>query len=396
MIILERYLDNLESSLLGRAPSLVAEYHGRLHEKALAQALDVLCTQYPVLRATIQTDHKGQLLSVEDGCHPRLAVVEGGIGELHREANRPWDPSRSVIRLLLVHGSGMGFVALRVDHSIADAASITSFFSSLWRNYTKIVENRNVVTEFCADLPVAPTVLIPDKKIEISHESKDYVAAGERIGPYVEKHVQLSHEETMEIKEKANESKITIHGLVCGAALVTLRKFDHVTKGATPMLCQTIVDLRKRSDPAIEETATTNLLGLHSAEILVSASDSMTVVGGVLCNQLYEDLSFGKVPIYGRMNAQKMTVSTSVSRRLSTLIVSNGGVFPELDHPSDVEITNFDVIVTERDVGAIPISAVVFTYSGRLTLKMYFPSVSFTDEEMDLLALRTVSQLKHS
>lgn len=368
-MVLQRYLDDIEVECASwkQANLQVTEYRGRVHEEALAHAFELLCDQYPVLSARIRIDNRGYLLYVQPHHRPEFKVFDGDELALHQEALRPWDCAHAVSELLLVRTESGGYVALRADHAIADAATIYAMYTDLWRIYTQIVCGGDVAIDTGTLLPVSPLKLL-DQRWEgdgsqpslalndfVGHSTAGYSRLEQEIPPKPhQRRIRLSEENTASLVSTARDHELTVYALVGGAILVALA----AEWTQTPLVLLTVVNLRNLLAPRVGPTETTNLFGYHVAEFATPLADDPIAVGRDLKLRLETAIAGGDLRI-PRISEQRAHFSAHIS---------SNGIVPSFPQPEGLKIIDFKVI---HDGGfsfpSFPLHG-VYTFEGRLSI----------------------------
>lgn len=389
-----RYLDSIEVQMRNRAPSFVVEYHGHLDENVLARAFELLCSRHQVLRGRIRHDGKGYLLYVPPDHHPELIVLKGDESTLGNDVHGPWDITRGVAQLILIRGESRGFVALRADHSIVDGRSLGTMLGELWQLYANIANGSSISVDAGMSLPLSPYGLLKQRLSGLQSapspgimDTPDLPDLCEALG----RRIRLTEEDTARLIAAARAQKTSVHALVCGAILVTLRTLGSSIEPAR-MVCLSHVDLRNRVTPAVGATETTNFLGLHRAEVTVPVNGSAVTVGREIKEQLDSAIARGELPPIDPSKFVSSMVETSLEQYLALISVSNVGIIPKLARPAGLEITDFLVPMRPKKSVKFP-SHGVYTFDKRLSVLFSYPSEFFTHEEMEQVVARITKEL---
>ncbi len=344
MTMVERPLNYLELAHLDRVVIMAAEYQGDLDAGALDDAFRLLCKAYPVLGARVCGTPPDVSLVVTPEHQPELIVLDDVPGVLSKIAELPWDATKGVADLVLVHGDGHGYLALRTDHSITDANAWLGVFRELCRLFTAVVTG---------DVPE----------------------------PAPSGYLTLGEEETSWLKRAARRYETTVHGLVAGAILLAQR----VLAGGpakVPMYSVSPVDFRNRVDPPVDVLETTNFMMSYVAEVAVSTKMSPVLIGKAIKTQLDEVLA---APEGVRATTP---MQDSLGRNLSYALISNLGVIDDVPCPDGVSFGEFHILNTVGDT-YFP-GYYVSTYRGRLTVLYVFTQRFFSPDDVD----RIVGELR--
>lgn len=387
----QRYLDNFETNLIGSAPSHAIAYEGDLDSDRLANAFIRLCDIYPALRGRIRPDEGGQLLYVAPDFYPTIIERVGDIGVLYELAYLPWAPSEATSQLIWVKDERKGFVALRADHSIGDGTSFRKMFSELWRLYSEATTGSYSPAERIEELPRPPSDFferLPNIKNDASLGtiSEQTPLAVSRS---IERRIHLPSVLTERLAMTSRKQKTSIHGIVCGAVLVALR--DHGgSHGAALMACWSLVNLRNLVIPKVGPTETTNFAARHEAKVNLQEDADPVEVGVAIKEQLTRSIASHELTI-NPVKSPPPRLETSLEQRLATVSVSNNGIVPRFIQPLGVEITDF--LIPAYPMTVLFPTYSVYTYDGRLSIRIVYPADYFTVDEIDGIVTRTREHL---
>lgn len=393
-MVLQRYLSGIEVQLRNGGPCFTVEYQGNIDNEVLRRACDLLCDRYPVFRGRIRRDSEGFLLYVPDTHRPEPIVRDGDKETLREEAFRPWDGTQSLVRVLHIRGESRGFIALGADHAIADARNSVAMLDELWRLYTAIVGGSNIASERFESLPCAPNELLRERWGRIQPQSSVDMADSASV-PIVDEsitwRIHLAQQDTARLVEAAHKTETTVHALVCGSILVSLRS-QEISTEPMPMMCLSIVDLRNRVTPSVGATETTNFIGYHRAEATVPLDGNPTILGRDIRAQLDAAIASREIEMNMPQSAHSQ-VATSLKQHRSNILVNNIGVVRRFCQPAGVRITDFFVPTRERTVALFPIHG-VYTYDGQLSLWGVYPSKFFSSERVRQIVKRITTHLR--
>lgn len=388
-MILQRYLDDVESSLRNSSPSRVVEYQGKVDEEALSRAFHLLCVHHPVLGGRIRVDGQGYLLYVPPGHFPELKVCNGDKGLMLREIRRPWDPAHAVAALTLIRDDGGGFVVMRVNHAVFDGTSWGAMFGELWRLYTDVVKGINIPVE-PEPLPKSSYELLKQRWSEaLSKRSPSISGPPNGVCSVLDRVISLSEEDTRRLIVAARNERLSVHTLVSGSLLASLRA-RAALREPVRMVCWSPVNLRNRVTPRVGATETTHFLGIHKAQMAVPADADAVVVGREIKTQLdsaiaRRELSVDPLEMFSN-------VETSLEQHYAKAVVTNVGVLPALSHPPGLVITDMR---SWSQTTSTPFPGYsISTYEGKLRIICLYPSSRFDDGEVDQLVKDTAGQLR--
>lgn len=391
-MILQRRLDDVEMQLKGSAPSYCVEYRGRVDDRILADAFARLCARHPVLRARIAADTDGYRLFVPNSGSPDILIAEGGEDQLRSLVTAPWQASTAVAALIHVRNEQLGgFVALRMDHAVTDGGIKMFLFRELWHRYTELVNGEEVPLVPGHSLPEPPRETIRRRWPGASPERPAHrgdIARGTACRA-IERIVQLDAGDTARLVTAARTRQTSVHALVCGAVLIA--QYAHGgTTIPTPMLCLSPVDLRNRVNPPVHPMETTRFLGIHAAEVTVSARSDPVAVGQAVKQQLDAAIK-SRTLLTDPIQKPLPWVDSALARHVAHTSVSNYGVIPRFEGPAELGITDFRT-VSDGYTGSFPTYA-VYSYQGRLNFRIVFPAEYYTDDDVDMIAASVVADL---
>ncbi|MYW91689.1 hypothetical protein G3I59_14025 [Amycolatopsis rubida] len=358
---LRRYLDHIEVRSVNNCPSYVAECEGVIDPELLSRAFDLLCARNPVLLGRIRADGAGHLLSAEQGRRLELVVRQGGKPELLEEIHRPWDSADQVARPVLVRGARSSFVAIRLDHAIADGSFRMGLFTDLWRLYGALAAGRRPDVEPRAVLPRSPVAVLAERLADLDFPAP----AGRSVPPVfryrlLEKRLRLTVAETQRLVTAAKALGTSVHALICGAVMVAHRDL-WTGSSEIPMMCWAPVNLRTRATPPIGDTETTNLTLIHEAVVKMARQADPVVVGREIKAHLADAIENGELP-----TGPPTWVESALEEHYSTVLISNYGVMPPFSPPPGARIVDFETL-SHPMIGRYP-SYPVYTYGGELTI----------------------------
>lgn len=379
-----RYLDSCEIPHLNSGRPLMAEFEGFIDEMAMEQAWNLVCSKYPVLCARVFRDDDGYLLDVHADRRPPFRSTEGNRAVLLTEVERPWDAENHVAELLVVRSEGGGFVAIRVDHAVVDGASLLTMVRDLWHFYTRIRSGDSISIIPVDAIPTAPTELLKARS-NIS-ESKFLSPRNDSVYELYDSvlhRVRLNKPETSGLRKTAHECRSTVHALLCGSIIATLRRHDRLKEDAT-MACWSMVDLRSRVSPQVGATETTNFLGFHRAQFAVPLNLNPIAIGRKIRNQLDSDSAKGELETdISRLWSLK--VQSDLKDHIAAVSVSNPGPIIGFELPGDLRIV--DLFVTYKLRTPVPFTRYgTLTYNGQLSIFACYPTIFCSTEVEEISA----------
>lgn len=396
-VVLERYLTSIEAQFKGITAIPTVSYEGRIDEGILARALERLCRRHPVLSARIETDQHGQLLRAQPSLGTKLVVLDGDEGTLGELANTPLNPSTAVAQVVLVRNSVGGLLGFRLDHSIVDASSAMSMFRELMEIYQSILNGVDPPPNPHLGIPVSPVDLLKERWLS-DDSTTEVEKPSFRAEPVVtcraiNRSISLGVRETEQLVDAARKHETTVHALVCGVILSSLRdQFCEFSKRAEPMVCWSVVDLRRHVKPPVEATETTVFLGYHKADLSIPINADIGAVACDIRSQLDIALAGRKVSLNP---ADVLTYDMHRSRTpyCTSIFVTNGGIIPSVPSPPGLQIREFVLPHPNEMVARRPIPYRVLTYNSELKIMYSFPSSFFADNEVDQFSRRAYERI---
>ena len=395
-----RPLDRFETlfTRIGNYGPDTAEYEGVIDELALSSAYSALCACHPVLAGQIRRSQSHYEIAVPAANSNQIITLEGDEDTLRRqllsirESSNCYDCSK----LIHIRGDHWGLLSLVIHHAIADYKALGTYFNKLWQLYTDIYKHGKTEIECTSSLPRSFLELwterYQDGSLSPTRTPLRQPGIPEKNGIYLQRTVRLSQTETSHVLASSRTYNVSVHGIVCGAILIALREL-HDGDDPAKMECHSVVDLRNRVNPPVGATETTNFDGLHVAELEVSPQDSIIALAEDLNRQLMTALdspnSILTVAERGRF------IETPIEDHLSPILVSNGGVVPELETPPGVRI--LDRLKGFLGGAPAPFSTptyAVLTHLDRLKIIGWYPSGYFTEEDLSMITDRIIHLLR--
>lgn len=393
-MILERYLDELEESLIdpNLGEALIVECDGNVDNAVLNQAYQELYSRHPVLRARIRSVEQGHLLHVPAQHAPEFVVFDGDESIMRHEVDVLVNPECAVTRLVSIRCGRTHYVAIRFNHAIGDGRCMTALFDELWRLYTDIATGSDVSTNSETSLPVPPTSLLQQRwgRIHLRRSSTSHAAPGDGdMVELIQRRVRLTKKETVRLRAAASSHGTSIHGLLCGAILVSQRALAAVP-GQALMMCHTVVDLRERVDPPVRATETTNFVQPHTAIVFVPASGNPIEVGIEIKTQLDSAIASRE------LSSATSRVETPLEQRLASVAVTNIGALPMFTLPAGLRVTDFVMTRPRRLPRRLKLrrpNYLIYTFEGRLNIYFLCSRDVFSSSDADEVVHRIREQL---
>lgn len=332
---------------------------GRLDAAALSDALDALARKYPLLGGQIT----GRSLNFRRARRPQLRFEEVHDERVDDYVLGPASalPMRQVCSVRVAYAGDRFRMTLLLRHAIADARAGLKYLQDLWDLYTCRIESG--ATPVVAPEPVPPP-------LEAMLTARGFTPADEQLvdlaqtqngsvplGTPWKRHrpergrVRLSREETTALQQAGRANGLTLHGLVCAAALLAEHELSDEDE-STAML-SSFVDLRNRMDPPVSAAGGTNVLGPSDVIVRIANDSNPFSLGSVVLDELRDSLASGhihRVALRGldrsvaRRVARDFARQVVRTRRLPVHHVSqvtNWGTIPALRTPADVTLDDF-------------------------------------------------------
>jgi phenolphthiocerol/phthiocerol/phthiodiolone dimycocerosyl transferase len=377
--MLKRRLDDIETLLRNIPGTIVVEYRGDLDRDALVTAFHRLAGRYPVLTGRVRSTGAVHCLEVDPDRSPQAVVLPGDERTLRQEIYGAWDASMGVARLICVRGDDRGFVALRVDHSVFDAAMMTAVLRQLWVVYTSLLGGREAELAHRHELPASPAGLLNERWATV----RSLVAPSLDLPEMSDIHscrIRLGEAATSVLADTARQHGSSLHGLLCGVVLHAQRAQSPVVAPA-PMSCVSMVDLRNRIEPPVGVLEVANLVAHHKAELVVEAAADPVALGKQLRVQLEEAIAGRQLWLPTDHGRWSHYVDSVLGRHLATAVINNLGPTPRLPEPDGLAIVDVTVPpLAERAPVDYP-SYTVHGYAGELTMWCSFPALHYTESE---------------
>lgn len=385
----ERLLCGLEEQLRNKGPCYVLHYSGCIDIGALNTAFELLCIQYPVLRARTRATPGRGALYVTDDHRPSIVVRQGGLDALRRAAFDSWSSERSMVRLVVSLDRNGGYVAWRPDHAIADARCGLAMFEELWRIYVAGPRNTGTGRQGSQQLPTAPDELLRSRWRTKRQPVPSQVArlnSGSRDSSDIVRRIRLSKGSTRQILTRAKRHHLSVHALICGAVVEA-----HQIESSVPqkkIACISNVDLRNWMMPRVQPTETTNLLGFHRAIIGRNADTDYIAIGREVGAHLRQSLAERTIYVpTPRLAIPFSETGHSEDWHKANIGINNWGVISTFARPQGVKWIDFLAVWPSKRSAAFPVY-LLYTFQGRLSIECHFPSDYFDSSEARRISAR--------
>lgn len=355
MTTMQRHLDRLESTFqkinMGLVP-LGVEYRGDLNVENLDLAFRKLCIKYPILRAQITQNDDQYLLRVSDIFYPEMTISDGDASTIFRECISAENQADGrVMQPILIRSRGdykdHGYVAMGVDHSIIDAASVTQYLGDLWQLYSDLQNGKSIAPEAETSLPRSPHEILTeywpayaaqfDERVNndtdnrTDNSTKSESTANDNALPTgVVQTVYFSSEETKAILRTCKSNEISVGSFLGAVLAATLRSYND-DRDAVPIRFNIRVDARNRLESKLSSTETTFIVVDIPAKIDVKPRDNPLRTAARLnkkIKSITENFSMQRGFKPGEM------VGVDIA-------LNNAGNIPSFSSPNGIEILEF-------------------------------------------------------
>ncbi len=384
---LMRKLDVIEEHLAGHSITLAVKYTGSINIKALKESYEQLCRKNPILLARIRHEEESGSHSfvVPNSPVPNMATYSGGRDTLMEEVNSEWLPHEVLARLVHVEGNREGFIALRVDHSIADASALSAFLRECLDTYAKRAngEDAEMLGESRSVLPIAPSELLRSRwrtaNIRYPSSPSSGVVGKPELMDVIENRLRLTEKETTRLIEQTRNRGTTVNSAVSGAILLALKNMSQNDE-EEEISCRTVIDLRRHVNPQVGSTETTNFVGWHTSTILLGSKDSVFDVGERVRISLLDAVRSGSIFLSEVAAVPKLS-SRAPEKRLAMTSITNAGVLYREDSVGGIEVEDMFGARPQRIAKAFFSRYAVHTLVGCLRVIGTFPRNQFNETE---------------
>lgn len=398
------YLDAVQKIFVRRYPAFWIEYEGHVNEDVMREAFVILFTRNPILKSTIRIDGTEYLLETHRDHQPEFVRVTGNEAELRRELRSRPHYTVSLCRLINVEGERRGYIALQVNHAFFDGPSLTAILRELWQIYVDLNSGADVSDRTERKLPLQPSKFMKSIWSEydlarlgaLAEDSEygipDKVEVSKGESPE-ERHVVLDRGASAALFSAARSAELSVHAIVCGAALVALRGGEDPYV-PTRMECQSQVDIRGWVKPNIGPVDTGLVNFVSRVVIEVQSGAEVSVVGREIKDRLDADIST-------RLNRGESTLSCDtemppVERRFTQFVLNAGRIAP-YPEAKEARIVDFRIVPEETihsSVVPTPIPSLhTYSYGGRLSTTLRFPKLMFAYDRVEEIAQNYILNL---
>lgn len=385
-------------------PGVVFEYaiigEGSLDVLALQHAFEQLLIRYPVLDGSIQTcvalDEQNSTCMTERAGALPFTVINGRVDAVAAPVDRC-----ALSALTVVHSGQRFRAALFVHHVVADAHAAFEYFEALWKYYAAIImgEPQRWITKMSVPRPIEDVLCeyginrgagAPENgNLHGLFGSTESVQPDLHAGAVAR--LRLTEVDTLRLGLAGKRAGLTVHGVVCAAALLT----TYHMMAADALLhtrLHTVVDIRNRLQPPVRRASEiTNALGGSLVDLLLDGAGAPADWGRRVLAQLRQDLQSKQVH---RNVFRYQDIMANHARRVlagdghdMSIAVSNWGMAPRLPKLAGIRWEDFqgsqlqsNPALRNAPVHSPPIFYVAHTFAGRLGVDIIFISAEESAE----------------
>jgi hypothetical protein len=365
---------------------------GPVDAMLLDRAFAALHARVPLLRGRLERNERGFRFRVASERVPETTVRSGGYEAYLAEMGRPLDSSRELSRLALVRGRDTSYVILSLHHAIADGRAGIALFERVWRNYTALIEGRPLPAGPVEPLPASAETLLVARGWVRDEPSEPIGPAADLAVPppevVVPDRVSLDEAETARLFAYCKAEGLSVHGYVCGAALVACRDELRVGDGPLAMMCGCPVDLRYRVTPPVAaDEATVFVSGVEFPVVVARGADPVGI-GRAAKRTLDTAIASGEAEraLFG------LRPETAAENRLPDLVVTNVGPVTPFTTPDGLRITDFRGYTSTTIPGLLMF--IVTSYGGRLSVDVSTPAGLLTEDQRAGVTARVAEILR--
>lgn len=383
---LRRRLDGIESALIGHPAILAVKYKGSVDGADLKKSYALLCRKHPILMARIVKQHSGHLFEVPEHFLSKVVTYSGNLQTLIDESNTKWSPTESLATLIHVQGTGDGYVALRADHSIVDASSLSALLNELLSLYSLIVAGEDSGTnQQLGPMPSAPSELLKSRwkraglTLPPAHPSE--TTGRNELKEVIENRLTFSQQETAHVVGQAHICGTTVNALVSGAIVIALKEL-FPSSSQQEIGCRTVIDLRRHVDPRVGPTETTNFIGWHTDRVLIGPGDGPIDVGKRIREGILDGILRGAITLSGSA-AMPNLPSWDREMRLAMTSITNAGVMECQTRGDGLEVVDTFALRPRKIAVDCFSKFAIHTVLGSLKIIAFFPQDYFTQSDVD-------------
>lgn len=195
-----------------------------------------------------------------------------------QELNIPLPEDKVLWRVsLLLHGQAKNIkqetnyiLLTTIHHAIADGVCCIQLQQEILKIYADLLQKKNI--NFSSHLPVMPALedLIPKtiNETDLQDYIKKYIESAATINAYALKPLAIEKEERLQINfvqrklsvaqtetllTKCKENNISVHGVICAAHLLAVKKLLNNNLDKLILCCHSPVDIRSRLLPPLSK-----------------------------------------------------------------------------------------------------------------------------------------------
>ncbi|EFV15102.2 phthiocerol/phthiodiolone dimycocerosyl transferase family protein [Segniliparus rugosus] len=388
---------------------------GALDEEIMRQALAALTAKYPFLGAQVVLGDQGFEFVLPAGNAEPVFTFEKGDVDAPISPEQGSLPDGKVAGVRVISDGDRFKIVFIGHHAGADARLVMQYGFELFAYYTGLSLGSGFEGGSFHGLPSSPELVLEEYGVPALDPSEYFRRSyGEQVAeqilsnpaepkqppaPAVEdsnaedsgsprlvsSSLHLSEEQTRAVKDAAKRAGVTVHAVVCAAAVLAEFLLDESSARRFVVL-RTAVDARGRTVPPIGNPASvTNFAGASIALFAARRDDDPTVWAEHVLKQVNSDTEHGMVPVSVRLlpellgTLQRMRLEDG--SELCRISISNVGVMPTLPAPEGLRLTTLDAHMEADPIpGLIPRSGRtsgsernygVMTYAGRLRMRLF-------------------------
>lgn len=303
-----RRLASSERGFVGAYPTTVAfelTLLGDLDLAALSDAFTALRSAHPALDAVVLPEGDDFVFAAPaDAAGARLTVE--WVDALPPVGATPLiDPATALGRLHVVTADARHRVSLAVNHALGDGTYLFTLLSQLWSHYTALVGSRTIERVTPHDFPTSAQDILRDVPTgtDTGRDRLDgirWFGAAPTLpagpSPRLPEVASLRFSEEVTAGFAAAATGVGVNALLSGVLLCAERSgfVDADPADAIRIGAMTLVDLRRRVQPALAPTAVTNFVGASFAAPELTALADPIGVGIAVADAVRADVATGR------------------------------------------------------------------------------------------------------
>jgi acetyltransferase len=273
---------------------------GKLDIECLSRAFAALRQKYPVLAAHLERVDGSYIITKPDSPLPEVVVRHGNVES--PLAGVDVAPDRVLSALQVVHDGDQAAATLLIARCIADGRHGVALLVDLWNIYTAIAAGARIdiaphpypepLEKLIADrcFRESDSEQSSDAQVRLDSTTSgsiDHFADSEpKAFTFPSTRLVLSEEKTRALIQYGHRYNTTIHAMV--SAAIVQAEADAKNVPITNISYEYSIDLRKRIEPPIADTAGTNVLGFTNFK---ASSDTFSITE--LAHEIRRDLDAG-------------------------------------------------------------------------------------------------------